>query len=56
MAKLVKQFRYTKDGKALINCYHINISKEVLNNSDIKDSDEIIVYAENGRIIVEKKK
>jgi len=55
MPKLVKQLRYYKDGRSIINCYHANISKEILKQTNIKDSDEIIIYTKDNKIIIEKK-
>lgn len=55
MAKLIKQVRYTKDGTPKINCYHVNISKEILNKSGLKEDDDIIAIAKNKKIIIKKK-
>ena len=56
MAKLVKQCRYDRNGKKLINSYHANISKSILNQTNIKDTDEIIIYTKDNKIIIEKGK
>lgn len=54
MAKLGKQMYYSKNGEAKINCYKINISKEIVKNSGIKDTDNIKIYSKINQIIIEK--
>ena len=55
MAKLQKQYYITNKGEKKINCYHINISREIVAKSNIKDGDETKIYVEDGKIIIEKK-
>lgn len=54
MAKLTKQMYYKADGSRRINCYKVAISKEIVKQADIHDDDEIKVYAEENKIIIEK--
>lgn len=54
MARLNKQHYMTNKGEKKVNCYHVTISKEVLNKTNIKDTDEINVYAKDNKIIIEK--
>lgn len=56
MAKLVKQKYYTAKGQSKVNCYKVALSKFIVEASGIKEDDEIIVYAEKGKIIIEKAK
>lgn len=56
MAKLVKQKYYTSKGQAKVNCYKVALSKFIVEASGIKEDDEIIVYAQNNKIIIEKAK
>lgn len=55
MAKLNKQKYYsTKTGESKVNCYKVNLSKFIVEASGIKEDDEIIIYAEKNKIIIEK--
>ena len=54
MAKLNKQFYYNKGSEKKLNCYKVNISKELLAESGIKENDEIKIYVKEGKIIIEK--
>lgn len=56
MAKLVKQKYKTLKDEVKINCYKVALSKFVVEASGIKDDDEIVIYAENNKIIIEKAK
>ena len=51
--KLIKQKYYNANGEEKINCYHINICKKVVDETDLKDK-EIKVYAKDNKIIIEK--
>ena len=55
MPKLAKNCYRTAKGEKRINCYMANIPKEVLRKTNIMDDDEINIYAENNRVIIEKK-
>lgn len=54
MAKLVKNYYYGKNGEKKVNSYFANISKEVLNKTNIKEDDEIKIYSEKNKIIIER--
>ena len=54
MAKLNKQKYYSAKGEAKVNCYKVNLSKFIVEASGIKDEDEIIIYAQKNKIIIEK--
>lgn len=54
MSKLAKQYYYSSNGERKINCYKINLSKELVNKANIKDDDEIKVYVKDNKIIIEK--
>lgn len=53
MAKLNKQYYYNARNEKKINCYKVNISKDVVNKTDLKDK-KIKVYAKNNKIIIER--
>ena len=55
MPKLAKNYYRTAKGDKRINCYMVNIPKEVVKKSDIEDTDEIAIYEELGAIIIKKK-
>lgn len=54
MPKLAKNMYQTKNGESRVNCYMANIPKEVVKQTDILDGDEIKIYAEKNKIIIEK--
>ena len=54
MSKLSKQYYYSPKGERKINCYKATISKEILNQSEIKENDDIKIKSEQGKIIIEK--
>lgn len=54
--KLIKQMHYNKKGEAKINCYHVNIKKEIVKQANINDNDEIKISAKDNKIIIEKEK
>ena len=55
MAKFSAQYYRTDKGEKKINCYHINISRCVVENSGIKSTDELKIYSKGSKIIIEKK-
>lgn len=55
MPKLIKQLRYDKKGNAKINCYHINLSKDVIDKAKFDDNKEVIIHIENGEIVLKQK-
>lgn len=55
MAKLAKQYYYTKDQGKRINCYHVIIPKKIVEKADIDENDEITVYEWYGDIIIKKR-
>lgn len=55
MAKLTKQYYYNKEHEKKVNCYHINLSKEIVKESMINEDDELVIYSDYDRIIIEKK-
>lgn len=54
MPKLAKQYYLNAKGERKINCYKINISKEIIEKTNIKNNDNIKVYAKDNKIIIEK--
>ena len=56
MAKLVKNVYITAKGERKLNCYSVAIPKKVVQEAGIKDTDEIMAYSENNKIIIEKKR
>lgn len=54
MPKLAKNYYYGKNGEKKLNCYILHISKEILNKTDIKDTDTVNIIAKDGKIIIEK--
>lgn len=54
MPKLAKQMYYNAKGEKKINCYNLNIPKSIVSQTDIKDNDNVKIYVENKKIIIEK--
>ena len=54
MAKLGKNSYTTAKGERKLNCYIVNIPKEVVEKTDLVDK-ELNVYAKDGKIIIDKK-
>lgn len=52
MAKLNKMYYYTKKEKKL-NCYYVNITKEIAEKSNLIDK-ELKIEAKNNEIIIKK--
>ena len=53
MAKLIKQKYYTASGESKINNYMVKLSKAIVEQSNIKDTDEIKISVVDGKIIIE---
>lgn len=53
--RLVQQRYYDSKGESKVNCYKINISKKYLEESGIKEDDDLIIYVEEDKIIIKKK-
>lgn len=56
MPKLARNMYTTAKGERKLNCYACNIPKEVANKADITADDDLKVYAQGNKIIIEKKK
>lgn len=56
MTKLAKQYYYNGSNEKKINCYKISIPKAVVEQSKIKDSDSVKIYADGDKIVIEKEK
>lgn len=56
MQKLKKQMYITKKNGPKVNCYYVNISKEILAKTNITENDNLKITAKNNKIIVEKEK
>lgn len=55
MPKLAKNmYKSLKTGERRLNCYSCNIPKVVVEKTDIKDGDNIKIYVENKKIIIER--
>lgn len=54
MQKLVKQNYTTNKGIKKVNCYKVNISKEIVNEVKFDENTYLKVYAKDGKIILEK--
>lgn len=53
MPKFVKNMYMTMKGEKKVNCYMINIPKEVVNKTDL-EGKELKIRAEGNKIIIEK--
>ena len=55
MPKLAKNMYTTAKGERKLNCYLCNIPKELIEKTNISDSDDLKIYAKDNKIIIEKK-
>ena len=54
MPKLAKNmYRSLKTGERRLNCYVVNLPKEVVNKTDLVDK-ELKITSDNNKIIIEK--
>ena len=53
--KLVQQKYFTAAGESKVNCYKITVSKKLLEESGIKETDNLEMIATKGKIIIQKK-
>jgi len=56
MPKLARNNYTDAKGVRKLNCYSIAIPKRVVEETGIKDNDEVMVYANGDKIIIEKKR
>lgn len=54
MPKLAKNYYRTAKGEKKLNCYCVNLSKEIVNKTNIKEEDNIKVSVKDNKIIIEK--
>ena len=54
MGKLAKQMYTTAKGERKLNCFVVNIPKEVVLRTNLIDK-EVVVYAKDNKIIIERK-
>lgn len=54
MPKLTKQYYFKRNGERRINCYHINLSKDIINKTNIQEQDELKISVIDNKIIIEK--
>lgn len=54
MPKLVKNHYYTSKGEKKVNSYFISVPKNVVLGAGIKETDNIKVYNQGNKIIIEK--
>lgn len=54
MQKLKKQRYITKKQGVKINCYYVNLSKELVKQTNITEEDELKITVKNNKIIIEK--
>lgn len=54
MQKLKKQIYITRKGERKVNCYYVNIPREIINSTNITENDFLKVTAKNNKVIIEK--
>lgn len=54
--KLNKQYYRTAKGETKLNCYKVTITRKQAEIAEIKDTDEIAVTAEKGKITITKER
>lgn len=53
MSKLAKQYYFNAKGEKKVNCYKLNLSKQLIDKTDLEDK-EIKITTKNNKIIIEK--
>ena len=53
MPKLAKQYYLNAKGEKKVNCYKVNISKQLVDKTDLEDK-EIKIFVKDNKIIIEK--
>lgn len=53
MSKLAKQYWINSKGEKKVNCYKLNLSKQLVDKTDLGDKEIKIVVKDN-KIIIEK--
>ena len=56
MVKLSKQYYRLMDGSKKVNCYHLTISKSVLEKANINENAELSIKTKHKKIIIEEVK
>lgn len=54
MPKLAKNMWTNSKGERKLNCYVIHIPKRLVDETNIDENDNIKIYAEKDKIIIEK--
>lgn len=54
MPKLAKNMWTNSKGERKVNCYLINLSKEIVSQTNINEEDEVKIYVKDNKIIIEK--
>lgn len=52
MSKLIKNCYYDRNGNKKVNNYLISVSKKMIQEAGIKDTDNIKIYVEGNKIIL----
>lgn len=52
--RLAKTYYRTAKGEKKLNCYSVNITKELVSKTNIKEEDNIKVYTDGNKIIIER--
>lgn len=53
MPKLAKQYYFNAKGEKKVNCYKVNISKQIIDKTNLED-EEIKIVVKDNKIIIEK--
>jgi len=53
MPKLAKQYYLNAKGEKKVNCYKVNISKQIIDKTNLED-EEIKITIKDNKIIIEK--
>lgn len=52
--KLIKQKYYGKKGEEKTCCFHVNLSKSIIQEAKFENVGNVKVYVQDGKIIIEK--
>ena len=55
MQKLQKQYYYNKNGERKLNCYKVNLSRDIIKKAKITEYDTLNIFVLDDKIIIEKR-
>lgn len=54
IVKLIKQKYYGRKGEEKTCCYHVNLSKSIIQEANFEQVENVKIYVQDGKIVIEK--